>query len=122
MPPDGPQPSRWCGRWHPILGGVFGQAVTDPDDLDPHFHSYFSAMPIRDLLEFAAPAGGPEPEARLRELSGSLRDDDVGRTDRFARVRRHPERLIGWRDPSRSRGSRWQSSCTNLPGTAAMPS
>ena len=56
----------------PILGGVFGQAVTDPDDLDPHFHSYFSAMPIRDLLEFAAPAGGPEPEARLKELLGSL--------------------------------------------------
>ena len=57
----------------PILGGVFGQAVTDPDDLDPHFHSYFSAMPIRDLLEFVAPAGGPEPEARLRELMASLR-------------------------------------------------
>jgi beta-glucosidase len=57
----------------PILGGVFGEAVTDPDALDPHFHSYFSAMPIRDLLEFAAPAGGPEPEARLRELSNSLR-------------------------------------------------
>ncbi len=56
----------------PILGGVFGEAVTDPDDLDPHFHSYFSAMPIRDLLEFAAPAGGPDPEARLKELSGSL--------------------------------------------------
>ena len=56
----------------PILGGVFGDAATDPDDLDPHFHSYFSAMPIRDLLEFAAPAGGPDPEARLRELSGSL--------------------------------------------------
>jgi beta-glucosidase len=56
----------------PILGGVFGQAVTDPDDLDPHFHSYFSAMPIRDLLEFAAPAGGPEPEASLDELLASL--------------------------------------------------
>ena len=57
----------------PILGGVFGQAVTDPDDLDPHFHSYFSAMPIRDLLEFAAPAGGPEPEAGLKQLLGSLK-------------------------------------------------
>ena len=56
----------------PILGEVFGQAITDPDDLDPHFHSYFSAMPIRDLLEFAAPAGGPEPEARLKELTASL--------------------------------------------------
>ena len=56
----------------PILGGVFGQAVTDPGDLDPHFHSYFSAMPIRDLLEFAAPAGGPEPEARLKRLIGAL--------------------------------------------------
>ena len=57
----------------PILGGVFGDAVTDPEDLDPHFHSYFSAMPVRDLLEFAAPAGGPEPEACLRELTDSLR-------------------------------------------------
>jgi beta-glucosidase len=56
----------------PILGGVFGDAVTDPDDLDPHFHSYFSAMPIRDLLEFAAPAGGPEPEACLEQLLGSI--------------------------------------------------
>jgi hypothetical protein len=46
--------------------------VTDADDLDPHFHSYFSAMPIRDLLEFAAPAGGPEPEARLEELLRSI--------------------------------------------------
>jgi len=46
--------------------------VTDPDDLDPHFHSYFSAMPIRDLLEFTAPAGGPEPEACLKGLLGSL--------------------------------------------------
>jgi beta-glucosidase len=57
----------------PILGGVFGEAVDHPDDLDPHFHSFFSTMPIRDLLEFAEPAGGPEPEARLKELSGSLR-------------------------------------------------
>jgi beta-glucosidase len=56
----------------PILGGVFGDAVTDPDDLDPHFHSYFSAMPIRDLLEFAEPSGGPDPEACLGELMGSL--------------------------------------------------
>ncbi len=57
----------------PILGDMFGEAVEHPDDLDPHFHSYFSAMPIRDLLEFAAPAGGPEPDARLEELSSSLR-------------------------------------------------
>ena len=55
-----------------ILGVVFGDAVTEPDDLDPHFHSYFSAMPIRDLLEFAAPIGGPEPEAQLSNLMGSL--------------------------------------------------
>jgi len=64
----------------PILGGVFGKAVTDPDDLDPHFHSYFSAMPIRDLLEFAAPAGGPEPEARLLELADSRRTAVSGHT------------------------------------------
>jgi hypothetical protein len=56
----------------PILGEVFGEAVTDPDEVDPNVNSYFSAMPIRDLLEFAAPAGGPEPEARLEGLMGSL--------------------------------------------------
>lgn len=56
----------------PVIGGVFGEAADDPNDLDPHVHSYFGAMPIRDLLEFAAPAGGPEPEQRLRELLGAL--------------------------------------------------
>lgn len=59
----------------PVIGGIFGEAVDHPDDLDPHFHSYFSPMPIRDLLEFAAPAGGPEPERQLRELLGSLKAD-----------------------------------------------
>ncbi len=72
MPPDGPKPLRWFGRWLPSSAGSSGRRVTDPDDLDPHFHSYFSAMPIRDLLEFAAPAGGPDPEARLKELTMSL--------------------------------------------------
>ena len=43
----------------PIIGGVFGEAADDPDALDPHFHSYFGTMPIRGVLEFAAPAGGP---------------------------------------------------------------
>ena len=56
----------------PILGAVFGEAVDHPDDLDPHFHSYFGAMPLRDLLEFAAPAGGPEPETRLSAMLNAV--------------------------------------------------
>jgi beta-glucosidase len=54
----------------PIIGGVFGDGGEDPDALDPHFHSYFGTMPIRGVLEFAAPAGGPDPEARMAELAG----------------------------------------------------
>ena len=54
----------------PIIGGVFGEAADDPDALDPHFHSYFGTMPIRGVLEFAAPAGGPDPDARLAQLAG----------------------------------------------------
>jgi hypothetical protein len=57
---------------------MFGGAAEHPDDLDPHFFSYFGAMPIRDLLEFAAPAGGPEPEARIDELLGSLIQERPG--------------------------------------------
>ncbi len=52
----------------PVLGATFGNPTEDPDELDPHFHSYFQTMPIRGVLEFAAPAGGPEPESGLREL------------------------------------------------------
>ena len=52
----------------PILGGVGGVAAENPENLAPHFHSYFGAMPVRDLLEFAAPAGVPEPDARLSTM------------------------------------------------------
>jgi beta-glucosidase len=54
----------------PLIGGVFGAATADLDALDPHFHSYFGTMPIRGVLEFAAPAGGPDPDARMAELAG----------------------------------------------------
>jgi hypothetical protein len=30
------------------------------------------AMPLRDVLEFAAAIGGPDPDDRLHELVGSL--------------------------------------------------
>jgi hypothetical protein len=53
----------------PILGETFGDAAVDVDGLDPHFHSYFGAMPMRGLLEFAAPAGGPDPDTKLAELA-----------------------------------------------------
>lgn len=59
----------------PVIGAVFGPSADHPDDLDPHFHSYFGTMPIRDLLEFAAPAGGPDPEERLLELLGAIPND-----------------------------------------------
>ena len=32
-------------------------------------------MPIRDLLEFAAPAGGPNPDARLEALLAAREGD-----------------------------------------------
>ena len=103
----------------PILGGVFGKAVTDPDDLDPHFHSYFSAMPIRDLLEFAAPAGGPEPDARLRRAHRAhceppcrlipptrLRSSEPRASDRMARsIEIQGEPLaVDLYEPARHRG------------------
>jgi beta-glucosidase len=53
----------------PIIGGVFGHAADDPDALDPHFYSYFGTMPVRGVLEFAAPAGGPDPDARMAALA-----------------------------------------------------
>lgn len=53
----------------PVIGGVFGDAADDPDALDPHFHSYFGTMPVRSVLEFAAPAGGPDPDTRMAELA-----------------------------------------------------
>jgi hypothetical protein len=54
----------------PVLGETFGEAAASFDGLDPHFHSYFGTMPLRGLLEFAAPAGGPDPDERLAELAG----------------------------------------------------
>jgi beta-glucosidase len=56
----------------PILGGAFGEAAQSVDALDPHFHNYFGTMPIRGVLEFAEPAGGPDPDVRLAELSGAV--------------------------------------------------
>ena len=69
--PDARLPTvRLLRELAPVIGGVFGEAADDPDALDPHFHSYFGTMPVRGVLEFAAPAGGPDPDARLAELSG----------------------------------------------------
>jgi hypothetical protein len=55
----------------PILGGAFGEAAEEPDGLDPHFYSFFGTMPMRSLLEFAAPSGGPDPDARLAAMMES---------------------------------------------------
>jgi beta-glucosidase len=56
----------------PVLGATFGGPAEDLDQLDPHFHRYFQTMPIRGVLEFAAPAGGPDPEAGMRELMSAV--------------------------------------------------
>jgi hypothetical protein len=57
----------------PLLGSAFGNDPgADVEELDAHFHSYFMAMPLRDVLEFAAAIGGPDPDDRLDELVGSL--------------------------------------------------
>jgi beta-glucosidase len=60
---------RLLNELAPIIGGVFGEAADDPEALDPHFHSYFGAMPIRGVLEFAASAGGPDPDTRMTALA-----------------------------------------------------
>ena len=56
----------------PILGGTMGDGTSDLDDLGPHFDNYFGSMPMRDLLEFAAPAGGPDPDEAMDRLLGAL--------------------------------------------------
>jgi beta-glucosidase len=57
----------------PLLGSTFGNDPdADVEDLDAHFHSYFMAMPLRDVLEFAAAIGGPDPDDRLHHLVGSF--------------------------------------------------
>jgi beta-glucosidase len=61
----------------PVLGETFGEAAASVDALDPHFHSYFGTMPLRGLLEFAAPAGGPDPDGRLAELAGLVNGKGV---------------------------------------------
>ncbi len=59
----------------PILGETFDEAVDDGLDGGPHFHSFFGPMPVEDLLEFAAAAGGPDPETRLLELMSAVQGD-----------------------------------------------
>ena len=62
----------------PILGGVFGAAADEPEDLDPHFFNYFGTMPLKDVLEFAAAVGGPDPDARLAQLLAASRGEPTG--------------------------------------------
>ena len=66
----------------PVLGETFGEAAVTVDALDPHFHSYFGSMPIRGVLEFAAPSGGPDPDAKLAELAGAVRRTGSQRVDK----------------------------------------
>jgi beta-glucosidase len=57
----------------PLVGLTFGnQPDADIVDLDAHFHDYFMAMPLRDVLEFAAAIGGPDPDERLAQLMDGL--------------------------------------------------
>ena len=65
----------------PIIGEVFGH---DPEHPDAHSNSYFGQMPIRDVLEFAAASGGPDPDERIDDLLRSLAKGQtaVGADDR----------------------------------------
>lgn len=58
----------------PILGGVFGDGTDAAEDVERHLNAFFGAMPISSLLEFVAPAGGPDPDRRMAELIESSRD------------------------------------------------
>jgi beta-glucosidase len=66
----GPAARAMMRRVGPILGSTFG-ADEDTRDVDPHFGSYFGAMPLRGLLEFAAGGGGPDPETELDLLKAA---------------------------------------------------
>ena len=56
----------------PILGATFGEWPEDGGGPAMHFDDYFGAMPIRGVLEFAAAAGGPDPDAKLALLLDGL--------------------------------------------------
>ncbi len=65
----------------PLLGATFGNdPAAEVADLDDHFRDYFMAMPLRDVLEFAAAIGGPDPDERLDELTGNLASARAGHT------------------------------------------
>jgi hypothetical protein len=64
------------GELGPILRGVFGDGTGGAEDVERHLDGFFGAMPIRSLLEFVAPAGGPDPDATLAELLESVRNGD----------------------------------------------
>ena len=79
----------------PLLGATFGDANLDIDQPDPHF-SYFLAMPMRTLLEFASPSGGPDPDDTLAALLAAARDrtqPDHETDDAEPSARRVAERL-----------------------------
>ena len=89
----------------PILGDTFGDAAAAVDDLDPHFHSYFSTMPIRGVLEFAAAAGGPDPDERLAQLAGAVKSSRRSTLEVNAEASPDPSREIPALEPTRSRHS-----------------
>ena len=89
----------------PILGDTFGDAAATVDDLDPHFHSYFSTMPIRGVLEFAAAAGGPDPDERLAQLAGAVKSSRRPTLEVTAAASPDPSREIPALEPTRSRHS-----------------
>ena len=56
----------------PILGEAMGDGTDSLEDPGPHFRNYFGSMPIRGLLEFAAPGGGPDPDGELERLLSAV--------------------------------------------------
>jgi hypothetical protein len=51
---------------NPILGDVFGEGTSGGPN--PHVHSYSATMPMRSLLDFVTPSGGPDPDERLAAM------------------------------------------------------
>ncbi len=58
----------------PILTVAFGGPEdTSPEDLDPVSRDYLMAMPLRDVLEFAAAFGGPDPDRTIGVMLDQMR-------------------------------------------------
>jgi beta-glucosidase len=56
----------------PVLVGAFDQDTTNFDNIPAVVRTYFGAMPLRSVLEFAEPSGGPDPDTSMTRLMSCL--------------------------------------------------